>query len=224
MNLLDFDFIKSFCRLCQDGWEQGWHERNGGNLTYRLTENEKAQVLSLINNHSPLIALGVEVQNLSNEIFLASGSGKYFRNFLENPEDNICLAHVNEAGTAYRVIWGLKRGGKPTSEFSSHLMNHSVKKKESNNACRIIYHAHPTNIIAMTYILPLTAKAFTRALWQSATECPVVFPDGVGIVPWMVPGGADIAKATSKLMENFDAVVWAHHGLFVSGSDFDTAF
>ena len=76
----------------------------------------------------------------------------------------------------------------------------------------------------MTYILPLTARDFTRALWQSATECPVVFPGGVGAVPWMVPGGRDIALATSRLMREYDAAVWAHHGLFVSGPDFDTAF
>ena len=30
-------FMKGFARLCADGWEQGWHERNGGNLTYRMT-------------------------------------------------------------------------------------------------------------------------------------------------------------------------------------------
>ncbi len=23
--------------MCNDGWLQGWHERNGGNLTYRMT-------------------------------------------------------------------------------------------------------------------------------------------------------------------------------------------
>ena len=40
----------------------------------------------------------------------------------------------------------------------------------------------------------------------------------------MGPGGADIAVATSELMKRYDAAVWAHHGLFVSGPDFDTAF
>ena len=43
-------------------------------------------------------------------------------------------------------------------------------------------------------------------------------------MPWMVPGGAEIAMATSELMKNFDAAVWAHHGLFCSGPDFDTTF
>ena len=41
---------------------------------------------------------------------------------------------------------------------------------------------------------------------------------------WMVPGGAEIALATSKLMEKYDAAVWAHHGLFCSGPDFDITF
>ena len=46
-------------------------------------------------------------------------------------------------------------------------------------------------VIALTLVLPLDDKVFTRELWESATECPVVFPDGVGVVPWMVPGGRE---------------------------------
>ena len=30
--------VKGFIRMCNDGWLQGWHERNGGNLTYRLRQ------------------------------------------------------------------------------------------------------------------------------------------------------------------------------------------
>ena len=103
-------------------------------------------------------------------------------------------------------------------------MNHSVRKRVTNGANRVIYHAHTPNVIAMTYVLPLKAEVFTRMLWKSATECCVVFPGGVGVVPWMVPGGSDIAKATCALMEKYDAAVWAFHGLFVSGPDFDIAF
>ena len=71
---------------------------------------------------------------------------------------------------------------------------------------------------------PLTDRDFTRALWQSATECPVVLPEGVGVCPWMVPGGADIAMATSELMKTYQAAIWAQHGLFASGPDFDITF
>ena len=89
---------------------------------------------------------------------------------------------------------------------------------------RVIYHSHTPGVIEMSFIVPLEDRAFSRILWQMMTECVVVFPAGVGVVPWMVPGGADIAKATSDLMKKYTAAVWAHHGLFVSGPDFDTAF
>ena len=31
MGILDIDIVKGFMRMCNDGWLQGWHERNGGN-------------------------------------------------------------------------------------------------------------------------------------------------------------------------------------------------
>ena len=40
----------------------------------------------------------------------------------------------------------------------------------------------------------------------------------------MVPGGRDIAVETSRLMQQYDVVVWAHHGLFAAGQDFDLTF
>ena len=40
----------------------------------------------------------------------------------------------------------------------------------------------------------------------------------------MVPGGRDIAVATSRLMEKYDVAIWAHHGMFCSGEDFDLTF
>ena len=85
-------------------------------------------------------------------------------------------------------------------------------------------HGHPANLLAMTYVHSLDEKAFTRTLRQMCTECIVVFPKGVGVVPWMVPGGSEIAQATCELMKTYDAAIWAQHGLFVSGPDFDTAF
>ena len=170
------------------------------------------------------VQMDVQADNLRGEYFIATGSGKYFRHVQRAMQDTCCIVEINAAGDAWRIVWGLEKGGRPTSEFPSHFLNHSVRKAVTGGACRVIYHAHPANVIAMTYILPLTARDFTRAFWQSATECPVVFPGGVGAVPWMVPGGRDIALATSRLMREYDAAVWAHHGLFVSGPDFDTAF
>ena len=225
MGMLDISIVKKYIRMADDGWHQGWHERNGGNLTYRLTDAEVAEITPFLDAQPrPWVAMGVTGENLAGSYFLSTGSGKFFRNVITDPEDSICVVEINDKGDSYRIRWGLVNGGKPTSEFPSHYMNHCVRAKATNGEHRVIYHAHPANIIAMTFVLPLTDRDFSRALWKSATECPVVFPGGVGVVPWMVPGGADIALATCKKMEEFDAAVWAHHGLFASGPDFDITF
>ncbi len=223
--MTDTQVLQRAVRACNDGWIQGWHERNGGNLTCRLSETQTAQCRPFFRAEpDEWKPLGVEAPDLAGEYFVATGSGKYFRNVALEPQNTLCIVEIGPRGDAFRIVWGLESGGRPTSELPSHILNHSVRKQATGGACRVIYHAHPANIVAMTFILPLTARDFTRALWKSETECPVVFPGGVGVVPWMVPGGAEIALATSEQMREFDAVVWAHHGLFVSGPDLDTAF
>ena len=44
MKFLEAEFVQGFIRMAKDGWEQGWHERNGGNLSYRVKEEEVALV------------------------------------------------------------------------------------------------------------------------------------------------------------------------------------
>lgn len=225
MGILDTKILKDYIRMCSDGWQLGWHERNGGNLTYRMTAEDVTLCKPYFNAESrQWVSMGVQAENLAGEHFITTGSGKFFRNVELDPAANIGIVEINERGDSWRIVWGLENGAKPTSEFPSHFLNHSVRKAATGGENRIIYHCHATNIIALTYILPLTDRDFTRALWQSATECPVVFPEGVGVCPWMVPGGAEIARATSELMKRYPAAIWAHHGLFVSGPDFDTAF
>ncbi len=224
MKVLDSKFAQGFIRMCNDGWEQGWHERNGGNLSYRIKEEEIAEVMDDLKMDGAWKEIGTSVPTLANEYFLVTGSGKYFRNVILEPEDSICIIQVDAKGEKYKICWGLKNGGRPTSELPSHLMNLEVKKKVTDGRYRVVYHAHTTNVIALTFVLPLKDEIFTRELWEMATECPVVFPDGIGVVPWMVPGGRDIAVKTSKLMEKYDVAIWAHHGIFGSGEDFDLTF
>ena len=40
MMIEDMKFIQNFKKITNDAWLKGWHERNGGNITYRLTEDE----------------------------------------------------------------------------------------------------------------------------------------------------------------------------------------
>ncbi len=222
--MVNSNVIKSFARMCNDGWEQGWHERNGGNLSYRMTKTEVLDCIGDFDRKAEYKPLGVEVPNLAGEHFVVTGSGKYMRNIKENPEENLCVVQIDPTGTMYRVVWGLTKGGSPTSELASHMLNHSVKAELTEGECRVMYHAHPANTVAMTYVLPVSDRAISRALWQSETESVMVFPRGVGVVDCKVPGSKALAVASSEKMRLYDAVVWTHHGLFCSGKSFDETF
>jgi rhamnulose-1-phosphate aldolase len=72
--------------------------------------------------------------------------------------------------------------------------------------------------------MPQSDKSFSEALWESETECAFVFPEGVGIVPFFVPGSLELASATAEKIKDFNAVIWSFHGLFASGESIASAF
>jgi len=224
MTILDTPVLQAFIRCAHNGWLQGWHERNGGNLSYRMTAEEVTACRAWFDESGEWAPLGVEAPNLAGECFVVTGTNRYFQNIRDWPEENIGIAQLNSTGDAYRVVWGLTAGHRPTSEFPTHILCHSVRARATNGASRVIYHAHPVDIIALTFVLPATARDFSRALWKAMAECMVIFPEGVGAVPWMVCGGTEIALATAKEMERFAAVVWGQHGIFCAGEDFDSTF
>ena len=47
MKILDMPCTKGFMQIAQDGVDKGWHEMNGGNLSYRLTDAETKNVKSV---------------------------------------------------------------------------------------------------------------------------------------------------------------------------------
>ena len=225
MAMTDLEFVKGFTRLCDDGFKQGWHERNGGNLSYRLTPEEVAEASEFFDPEPrPWVQMGVCAPAMAGEYFMATASGSYMRNVAEYTAETTGIVEVNETGDAFRTRWGYTLGGRPTSEFESHFMNLAVRAEADGGLCRVCYHCHTPGIIEMSFIVPLDDRAFTRILWQMMTECVVVFPQGVGVVPWMVPGGPAIAAATSEKMKTYSTAVWAHHGLFATGSTFDETF
>ena len=52
----------------------------------------------------------------------------------------------------------------------------------------------------------------------------MVFPDVVGVLPWMLCGTDEIGEATAKKMEEFRLVIWAMHGIYGAGKTLDETF
>ncbi|WP_058910764.1 rhamnulose-1-phosphate aldolase [Entomohabitans teleogrylli] len=223
-NIISAWFVQGMIKATSDAWLKGWDERNGGNLTLRLDEADIAPYSGDFHAAPRYIPLSQPMPVLANTPFIVTGSGKFFRNVQLDPAANIGVVKVDSDGTGYHILWGLENDALPTSELPAHFLSHCARISATGGKDRVIMHCHATNLIALTYVLENDTRLITRKLWEGSTECLVVFPDGVGILPWMVPGTDEIGEATAAEMSRHALVLWPFHGVFGSGPTIDEAF
>ncbi|MCQ3035904.1 MAG: rhamnulose-1-phosphate aldolase [Bacilli bacterium] len=209
-------------RATTNMYRQGWDERNGGNISVILTDEEVKEYIPT-KAIRPINVGGVEVKNLAGKYIVVTGTGKYFKNVEVDPAVNLGIIRVTEDGKGAELVWGLVDGKNPTSELPTHLENHSVRLA-IDPAHRVVIHCHATHTLALSFVLPEDEDEITKVLWKMQTESIVVFPEGVGYVPWMVCGGKEIGDATCEKMKQYRCVIWGMHGVFGVGHDVDEAF
>ena len=194
-DILTAPFMVEMIRTATNMYGHGWDERNGGNISLLLDEAELKEYLDM--RPVRVLETGFAAPELAGKCFLVTGTGKYFKNVQYAPDVNLGIVRLTDGGTKAELLWGFSDGGKFTSEFPAHMMSHIARLK-ADPANRVVMHCHPANLLAMTYVHDLDEKAFTRTLWQMCTECIVVFPDGVNVLPWMLcdhpPGGLGTAR------------------------------
>lgn len=215
-------FVRELCSTTENMYRLGWDERNGGNISYLLTDEEVAQYINT-DQVRRTIPIGFNASALVGKYFLVTGTGKYFKNVDGDPEANLGVIRIAEDGVTAELMWGYSDGGKFTSELPAHLMSH-IERLKVDPENRVIMHTHPTNLLAMTYVHDLDSAKFTHTLWRMSTECIVVFPDGVEVLPWMLCGTNEIGQATAEKMKSSRVVVWALHGIYGAGKTLDETF
>lgn len=221
-NILQNNTIQEMIRTLSNMYRLGWDERNGGNVSIVLDEKEISEYID-INDKSRIIDVNFDASPLIGKLFLVTGTGKYFKNVEYAPEVNLGIIKILPGGKTANVVWGFSDGGRPTSELPAHLMSH-IERLRIDSSHRVIMHTHPTSTLAMTLVHSLEERAFTRTIWKVMTECIVVFPEGIGILPWMVCGNEEIGRATAEKLKEYRLCVWATHGIFGCGKDLDETF
>ena len=180
-NIMNAPFVEEMMRTCANMYRLGWDERNGGNISYMLDEREVAKYLKL-DRVIREIPIGFDATALVGKIFIVTGTGKYFKNVESDPETNLGIIRIAKDGKTAELLWGYKDGGRFTSELPAHLMSH-IARLSVDPDNRVVMHSHPTHTLAMNYVHELDEKKLTHTLWEMCTECIVVFPDGVGVLP-----------------------------------------
>ena len=94
MLITNAEFIQGFIRLTDDAFKKVGMNAMVGNLSYRIKPEEIEEIKSELKAPTNWIPIGVSVPNLANEYFLVSGTGRYMRNIILKPKDNICIAKL----------------------------------------------------------------------------------------------------------------------------------
>lgn len=221
-NIMQFRPIQEMIEVTSNLYRLGWDARNGGNITYLVDEAEVQKYIDttkVIRN----IPMSFDGKELVGKYFLVTGSGKYFKNVQSDPENNLGILRVAEDAHSVDLLWGYSDGGLPTSELPAHFMSH-IARLAVDPENRVVMHCHVTHLLAMTFSHEITSKAITRTLWEMCTECLVVFPEGIKVLPWLVPGSNEIGEATAKAMKDFRLVLWSFHGVYGAGRTIDETF
>ena len=202
-------------------WQNGWAERNGGNITVNVTEfvDDEIKAMPAI---SDVKQIGVTLPALKGCYFYCKGTGKRMRDLARRPMDNGSVIRILDDCASYVII--ADNAVMPTSELPSHLTVHA-HLIETGSAYKATVHTHPIELVAMSHNRKFLAKdVLTNILWSMIPETKAFCPLGLGVVHYELPGSNTLADATLKELEDYDVVLWEKHGVFAKGLDVMDAF
>ena len=202
-------------------WQNGWAERNGGNITVNITKYADDEI-----KHLPAISeikhIGVTLPNLKGCYFYCKGTGKRMRDLARWPLDNGSVIRILDDCESYVII--ADNPVQPTSELPSHLSVHN-RLIEKGSPYTATVHTHPIELIAMSHNKKYMGKdVLTKILWSMIPETKAFCPLGLGVVPYELPGSLKLADGTLKELEDYDVVLWEKHGVFATDTDIMQAF
>jgi rhamnulose-1-phosphate aldolase len=179
-------------------WQNGWAERNGGNITVNVTNlvDDEIKALPAI---SEVKQIGVTLPSLKGTYFYCKGTGKRMRDLARFPMDNGSIIRVLDDCASYVII--ADNPVMPTSELPSHLTVHA-NLIETGSPYKATVHTHPIELVAMSHNRAFLGKdVLTNILWSMIPETKAFCPLGLGIVPYTLPGSNELADATLKELE-----------------------
>jgi len=166
------------------------------------------------------IELPQAVPELAGSSFFVTGSGRRLREIIEEPTANVGCLVVEEGGRSARLYTSYHRLFQHlTSEFNSHLAVHYDQIKLSGTNFQTVIHAQPPYLTYLSHIRRYEdEKYLNQHLLRWQPETIVQLPEGIGFIPFQLPGSPALMDATVKKLRLHRIVIWAKHGV-MSRSD-----
>ena len=161
------------------------------------------------------IGLPEAVPGLAGQSFLVTGSGRRLREIVQDPAANLGFVVVDEGGETGRLYTSPRRlFAQLTSEFNSHLAVHHDQISTTGTNFHAVIHAQPLHLTYLSHIPDYQDEGYlSRHILRWQPELIVQLPEGVGYLPFLVPGSPQLMAATVKSLRVHRVVVWGKHGV-----------
>src|SRR4051794_10954525 len=166
------------------------------------------------------IELPLPAPALASKIVIVTGSGRRLRDVRHDPAANLGAVRVSENGLQGRLYTSPRRlFARLTSEFNSHLAVHNDQVGRTGTNFHALIHAQPPNLVYLTHIPKYRDQSYmNRRLIRWEPETIVQLPEGVGVLPFILPGSPAMMQANVARLREHRVVLWGKHGV-MSRSD-----
>jgi len=155
--------------------------------------------------------LPLHVPHLAGGWVLISATGRRLRDLAQRPDISLCVLRIHADGRTADLL--AANDVRPTSETNSHLAIHNDRAAQAPLEFHAVVHAQPVHISYMSHVYRDDDwLAFNRRLLRWQPETIIIFPDGIGLVPFQVPGSPQQMDATLAALRLHRLVVWQFHG------------
>lgn len=160
------------------------------------------------------------IPELAGKAFLITGSGRRLREIIDNPAANLGYLVVDDGGRTGQLHTAPSRlFERLTSEFNSHLSVHRDQVRLTGTNFHAVLHAQPPHLTYLSHIPRYRdEKYLNQHILRWEPETIVNLPEGVGMIPFKLPGSAELMAATVQSLRTHRIVLWAKHGV-VARSD-----
>jgi rhamnulose-1-phosphate aldolase len=165
--------------------------------------------------------LPLPAPELAGKLILVTGSGRRLRDLQANPEANLGAVEVGADGASAVLYTSSRRlFERITSEFNSHLAIHADQVGRTSAIFQALIHAQPPHLVYLSHLPAYRdQRVFNERLFRWEAETIAHLPEGVGVLPFIIPGSAALMKASVSLLRAHRLVLWSKHGV-MARSDF----
>ena len=192
-------------------------EGAAGNLSVYLRGDVKPHPEFVI---AEVVELPVAVPEIEGATLVVTGSGSRLRDIREDPAACLGCLQVQAGGRTAELRTSARRNfTRLTSEFNSHLGVHYDHATRTGTAYHAVVHGQPRRLTYLSHIADYQNVEFlNRRLLRWQPEAIVNLPEGLAVLPFIVPGTDELMDANVMVLREHKVALWSKHGLMARSS------